>query len=345
MFGSKVSPRDAQRRTKTAVALSDGSLPGAAEALAAGDASFEHVAALAAIKDRLPDGAAKNMLSLAKVLPPDKFARALQRAALPVEEVADGSTGISGTGGRWFRFRYDGLDGTIVLNGLEAVMVRAWRRDHPDRAEEKLDRPPYGQRLAAALLEMARGANAGHSANGGADHGGVDNGDAPVPVVKVPPRPQADVMVVIGYEKLFGDAAAAGICTTIDGVPLPVAAVRRLLVDAKIYPVVFGGDGEVLDFGRSRRFFSTAQKRAAAVRDLSCQFGDCDAPIRYADYHHCIPWAHGGLTDIGNGAPTCDPCHDKLTTQGYRLERRNGTTYTYDPDGQLIHQRNNRWQK
>ena len=30
MFGSKVSSRDAQRRTKTAIALSDGSLPGAA---------------------------------------------------------------------------------------------------------------------------------------------------------------------------------------------------------------------------------------------------------------------------------------------------------------------------
>ena len=51
------------------------------------------------------------------------------------------------------------------------------------------------------------------------------------------------------------------------------------------------------------------------------------------------------MTDIGNEAPTCDGCHDKLTTQGYRLERRNGTTYTYAPDGQLIHQRNNRWQK
>ena len=198
--------------------------------------------------------------------------------------------------------------------------------------------------MAAALLAMAQGANAGHAAAAAGD--GADEGDAAVPAVKVPPpRPQADVMVVITYDKLFGDAEAAGICTTIDGVPLPVAAVRKLLVDAKIYPVVVGGDGEVLDFGRGRRFFSTAQKMAAAVRDLSCMFGDCDKPIRYADYHHCIPWAHGGLTDLGNEAPACDGCHDKLTNQGYHLERRNGTTYTYDPNGQLIHQRNNRWQE
>ena len=139
MFGSKVSGRDAQRRTKTAVALGDASLPGAAEAFAAGDASFEHVAALAAIKDRLPAGAARSMVSLAKVLPPDKFARALQRAALPAEEVGDASTGTTDRGGRWLRFGYGGCEGTIVLNGLEAVMDRAWGRDHPDRADEKLE--------------------------------------------------------------------------------------------------------------------------------------------------------------------------------------------------------------
>ena len=68
MFGSKVSSRDAQRRTKTAVALCDGSLPGAAAALAAGEVSFEHVAALAAVKDRLPDGAAQSLLPLAATL-------------------------------------------------------------------------------------------------------------------------------------------------------------------------------------------------------------------------------------------------------------------------------------
>jgi YD repeat-containing protein len=34
-----------------------------------------------------------------------------------------------------------------------------------------------------------------------------------------------------------------------------------------------------------------------------------------------------------------------LTNGGYRLERRNGTTYTYNPNGQLIHQRNNQWKK
>ena len=347
MFGSKPSPHEAQRRTKIAVALSDGSLPGAAAALAAGGATLAHVAALVEALDRLPAGAVAALLALAATMSPDKFRRAVQRAALPVAEVGDASTGTSASGGRWFRFRFDGLEGTIVLNGLEATMDRQWRAAHPDRADEKINRPPYGQRLAAALLEISRNALAGQPATN--DHGDAAacDGDiaapAPVTVVKAPPRAQPEIIIAIGYEKMFGDAEAAGICTTIDGVPLPVATVRKLLVDAKIYPIVLGGDGEVLDFGRGRRYFSTAQKLAAAVRDLSCQFGDCDAPIRYADYHHCIPWTNGGPTDVANEAPTCDGCHDKLTNHGYRLERRNGTTYTYNPDGQLIHQRNNRW--
>ena len=213
-----------------------------------------------------------------------------------------------------------------------------------------------GRGLAAALLEMARDALAGQTPTTGAPPTGTDddasaaNGDAPPtsppakPAVNVV-RAQPEIIIVITYDKLFRDAQAAGICTTIDGVALPVETVRKLLVDAKIYPIVLGGDGEVLDFGRSRRFFNTAQKSAAAVRDLSCQFADCDKPVRYAQYHHCTPWADGGPTDVANEALACPQCHDLLTNHGYRIERRNGTTNTYGPDGQLIHQRNNRWQQ
>ena len=156
-------------------------------------------------------------------------------------------------------------------------MDRQWRAAHPDRADEKLERPPYGQRLAAAFLEMCRDALAGQPADPSTTTAdGAPDGDAAPAPTKAPQRAEPEIMIVITKEKMFDDAEAAGICTTIDGVPLPVEMVRKLLVDAKIYPVVLGGDGEILDFGRARRFFTSAQKKAAAVRDLSCQFGDCD---------------------------------------------------------------------
>ncbi len=344
MFGAWVSAYEAQRRTKIAVALFDGSLPGAAAALAAGAASFAHVAVLADLCDRLPADELTDLLARAGELTPDRLRRAAHRVARPVATVGEGSTGMSRRGGRWFRFSFDGLDGTIVFNGIEAVMDRQWRAAHPERADKKLERDSYSQRFAAALLQMSRNALGGQPADDTAPTEAADGTTAPAPV-RAPQRAEPEIMIVITKEKMFDDAEAAGICTTIDGVPLPVETVRKLLVDAKIYPVVLGGNGEILDFGRGRRFFTNAQKKAAAVRDLSCQFADCDSPIRYADYHHCIPWAGGGTTDVANEAPTCGPCHDKLTNHGYRLERRNGTTYTYNPDGQLIHQRNNRWQK
>ena len=123
--------------------------------------------------------------------------------------------------------------------------------------------------------------------------------------------------------------------------------VRKLLVDARVYPVVMGGNGEVLDYGRGRRFFTETQKRAIAVRDGgTCQFADCDKPVGYTDAHHVKPWNEGGDTDVANGAPACHEHHDKLTKDGYRLERtrRRHRTPTA-PTARLIHTRTNRWRK
>ena len=332
MFGSMVSVREVTRRTKTAVALADGSLPGAAEALAAGTVSFEHVAALADAKDDLPAGAAQNLLADATVLPPDKFARAVKKACTPAPaegQPNEGHTRTTTKGRRLINFDSNGLDGDIQMRALHKVMDQLFRVEHPERSKSKVEVPPYEQRLAEAFLEMCRRINAGTCV---------------VPETGWT-RPSVDLIVVITYEQLFGDAHSAGICTTIDGVPLPVDVVRKLLVDAKVYPVV-GGNGEVLDYGRGKRLFTDIQKRAIAVRDGgTCQFADCDKPVAYTDAHHVKPWNEGGRTDVDNGAPACAGDHTKLTKDGYRLQRTNGVTHTYDPNGKLIHTRTNRWRK
>ncbi|MEO5842863.1 MAG: DUF222 domain-containing protein, partial [Acidimicrobiales bacterium] len=88
MFGSWVSPHEAQRRTKIAVALFDGSLPGVADALAAGTASMAHVTVLAELRDRLAPDAFADLLARTGELHPAKLRRAAQRVARPVTEAA-----------------------------------------------------------------------------------------------------------------------------------------------------------------------------------------------------------------------------------------------------------------
>ena len=92
-----MSVREATRRTNTAVSLADGSLPGAAEALASGAVTFDHVAVLADAKDDLPAGAAANLLADATVMAPDKFARAVKKACVPAPAEGQPNVGRTGT--------------------------------------------------------------------------------------------------------------------------------------------------------------------------------------------------------------------------------------------------------
>jgi hypothetical protein len=351
MFGNKLSIREASRRTKTALALNDGSLPGAARLLAAGEITFEHAAALAEARPHLHEDQIESLLERARELPPDKFRRRLHQASIPRERVAEGFLTKLSDGGMQFRLTVDRYDGEVVVTALNKVLDQQWRAEHPEREATKTELPPYAQRLAQAFLEMCRRISSGNPPSPPHDDTACDTngGDANLAgedSMKKPggwTNPTPEAFFLIPYPMMLLDAEAAGICTTINGDPIPAAVVRKMLVDAKIYPVVLSGEGEILDFGRGRRLFSATQRKAMAVRDGTCQFADCDKPIPYTQAHHTVPWSRGGLTNLGDGAPVCDEHHGKLTEGGYRIERRDGKTYTYDPNGTRIYVRDNRW--
>ena len=42
------------------------------------------------------------------------------------------------------------------MNAFEKIMDQLFRLEHPDRADTKIELPPYEQRLADAFLEMCR---------------------------------------------------------------------------------------------------------------------------------------------------------------------------------------------
>jgi 5-methylcytosine-specific restriction protein A len=86
---------------------------------------------------------------------------------------------------------------------------------------------------------------------------------------------------------------------------------RRLLCDAKITPVVLGGEGQPLDVGREKRTVTPAQRKAIAARDRGCAYPGCDKTPSWCEVHHIIHWIHGGRTDIDNLVMLCRAHHNR----------------------------------
>lgn len=99
---------------------------------------------------------------------------------------------------------------------------------------------------------------------------------------------------------------------------LPAVEVRRLAADLQVIPCVLGGDSEILDWGRTRRLFSPAQKLALAERDGGCAF--CGAPPAWTHGHHIAWWNRdAGPTDLDNGVLLCTGCHHRIHSDGWEL--------------------------
>jgi hypothetical protein len=118
-----------------------------------------------------------------------------------------------------------------------------------------------------------------------------------------------------------------------DGQPIPVGEARRIACDAGIVPVVMGGDGEVLDIGRTSRVVPVGMRRALNLRDGGCRFAGCDRPAAWCDAHHIRHWADGGDTNLPNLILLC-AYHHTLIHGGWRLVGDpGGTVWFHRPDG------------
>lgn len=121
---------------------------------------------------------------------------------------------------------------------------------------------------------------------------------------------------------------------TIDGIDQPVSTTeaRRLAASAGVIPMVCGGDGEVLDLGRSKRLFSKAQRLALAERDGGCAHPGCRRPIAHTHAHHIRWWTrHHGPTDLDNGVLLCAFHHGLLHRNGWDIEIRDNRAWFIPP--------------
>lgn len=118
----------------------------------------------------------------------------------------------------------------------------------------------------------------------------------------------------------------------IDGMPQPVSAsaLRRAAADAEIVPVVLGGRSEVLDWGRSRRLFTSAQRLALVERDGGCAW--CNAPPSWCEAHHIRWWERdAGPTDLANAVLICARCRHRVHRDGWDVEVRDHVVHFVPP--------------
>lgn len=114
--------------------------------------------------------------------------------------------------------------------------------------------------------------------------------------------------------------------------PASAPEIRLLACEANIIPIVLGGRSEPLDLGRGARLFTRAQRLALAARDKGCIFPGCTAPIFRCEAHHVNHWkAHGGETNVSNGALLCAYHHHVIHRGTWTLKIIDGKPWVIPP--------------
>ncbi|MGD6978730.1 MULTISPECIES: HNH endonuclease [Citricoccus] len=103
--------------------------------------------------------------------------------------------------------------------------------------------------------------------------------------------------------------------------------IRAWACDAELIPVVLGGEGEVLDLGRSRRLFTRTLRRAITARDGGCTAPGCTIPAPWCEAHHIEHWEHGGPTSVDNGVLLCSHHHHAVHAGGWTISMRHGVPW------------------
>ena len=219
---------------------------------------------------------------------------------------------------------HDGTySGDFTIPELAGVQLKTFldaatapRRDHLQAPDESMDRAHLA---GIALADMI-----GHLPKDGLPSQGTAS---------------AIVMVTMDVDTLVEGVEAA---TLSDGTRISADQARKLACEADLIPAVLGGDSQVLDLGRQARYFTKAQRLAAAAVYGGCVFPDCDCPIQWTEMHHITPWSRGGATDQDKAAPYCSRHHHVVHDQHWETRKDpDGTIWLRPPQGTW--QTNTRW--
>ena len=157
--------------------------------------------------------------------------------------------------------------------------------------------------------------------------------------------PTSKLFVYITLEVLLGMARGAG--WSAHGLEISVTELRQRLTEFGYIPIVFGGDGQILDYGRERRFPPESMKEAIRARDRGCIKPDCTVPPEHCDLHHIKPWSDGGTTSVWNLGMFCPSEHRGADKGDFEVVMKNGVPWVKlapFEDPEQLPRRNNHWQ-
>jgi hypothetical protein len=137
----------------------------------------------------------------------------------------------------------------------------------------------------------------------------------------------ATIVVTMTLDQLTTALETAGVCDLDTGAQISAAEARRLACTAGIIPAVLGGRSQILDLGRTARYYNHHQRIAMALRDRGCTAQDCDRPPALCHAHHDIPWSQGGPTDLTHGRLLCGHHHRRIHDTRYQA--------THHPNGKI----------
>ena len=314
----------ARREATLGQAMSDG-LPGTRAAVVAGDITLEHAqliaqlassspARRAALASGGPDADEGFLLSRARVLGADHFAREARRWAGAVDAAAAEREHDRARTKQHLTIsrRADGAAVQGFLTHENAALLQTALRAVQSAPTADDDRPST-ERQAEALGALARLV--------------LDRGNAGLGA-QIRPHLSVHVSWETFRALRAGVDAADGPLTPgelDDGELVPASVLARIACDSEVSRIVFGPAQEVLDVGRAQRTYSGQRRRAVIARDRTCRYPGCTAAPWLCDVHHVEQWVRdGGRTSVENGILLCWHHHQLLHRTHLRVARVEG---------------------
>jgi hypothetical protein len=299
------------------------SLPKIAEALRAGEISYQSTSLLCHLRDQLGEKRVlfneDEMLDLARqhsvaslrylcryarhVADPDGFFNDAEadysRRRLHISQMSDGMHAIDGI--------LDQAGGAALKTALDSLSNRRGPED--DRT--------FGQRTADALVELA--------------HHAMDEGRLPR---RNGVKPHINLTTTI--EGLKGELGAGPADLELS-LPISTRTLERLACDCTMSRVLLA-DSMAIDVGRATRTVSAPMRRALRVRDRGCRWPGCDRQVNWTNPHHIDHWARGGPNRLPNLVLLCF-FHHRLVHEGGWQVVKVGREFRFMPPDRVVFRR------